>query len=208
MRRLLLLGFIITMCACNSEDVANTPDTSISTYDTLPKKDTSLAEEVHPNQDFIEFYESFITGLSNKEITSFIHPIHGVYVIHSNGAMPQIDKMHTNDQFMKLFNAKLKFKDHIDSLKLAPKFESLPEVICDDNTYNKTGCFAAESNLLSGSGIWNYSDINEKEKQSIQFATETVKITLINTFLFTLYFSKTEEEFKVTFIDIRTPCAA
>ena len=85
-------------------------------------------------------------------------------------------------------------------------FEELPEVVCEDEFYNKQGCFAEKVNPLLASQIWNYAGLNEKEIQAIEVLANTVEITVVNTSIYDFYFSKIEGNWYVTFIDLRIPC--
>lgn len=212
-----LLINILFLLACNqateqvNQQTVSTKDTNISETEV----DTSAQlKRVSPHQEFLDFYSAFITSIQKASVgenllNNYIHPVHGLYIISNhNGAMPTINRYLNlaeieNDEATKqiLFGS-------CAEIEKKPTFESLPKIVCDEDIYDKIGCFAEDTNTLAESGIWNYGNLNEKEKQAIQFAAESVNITVINTFFFTFYFSKTDEGYKVTFIDIRTPCSA
>jgi len=203
----LITAFLILACNQPTEKVEH--NNSIKVDSTITLVDTSqLEKKIDPNQSFIDFYKIFISNFTKKEIKQHINPTHGLYVIHSNGALPEIKKTYKDSEILELANARLNSNNNIEELVLTPIFEELPQIICDKNPYNKIGCYANYANPLLKNNIWNYSNLNEKEKQAIQFAAETVEITVVNTFFFTFYFSKINGEFKLSFIDIRTPCNA
>ena len=75
-----------------------------------------------------------------------------------------------------------------------PKQEELPKVICDKAIYDKQGCFYQEINPLIDSQIWNYAGMNEKEIQPLTSFASQIKITVINTYNYTFYFSFSENQ--------------
>ncbi|MCB0402736.1 MAG: hypothetical protein KDD41_11670 [Flavobacteriales bacterium] len=211
MRILSLLSILFLLACQEPQSTEDTPPVA-GQPEVLPEMDT-IVEAANPHQEFLDFYLVFTKAFANwnaddHPLNDFFHPVHGVYVIYSTGAMPQIQRFMSpkeweqNDVVFGILNTTCA------ELNLQPVFEELPDVVCDEDTYNKSGCFSQEINLLAESGIWNYSDLNEKEKQAVEYAAESVSVTLINTSCFTLYFSKTESGFKLSFVDIRPPCTA
>ncbi|MCB0408903.1 MAG: hypothetical protein KDD29_01715 [Flavobacteriales bacterium] len=119
---------------------------------------------------------------------------YGVYVITQPGAMPNVEHLYELKES--------KFSSEVF-------FEELPKVVCNEQVYDKDGCFAQEINPLIESQIWNYTKMNEKEKQAIIAMVEKIKYTVIDTKnKTTYYFSEVDGEWFLTFIDKRVPCEA
>jgi hypothetical protein len=171
----------------------------------------NLAEEDETIQSFLKFYDAFTTSISTKNekaFNQFIYTNYGLYIIEAPGAMPVVSKIYNISKF-KTINTTTKFFDlPFNEIKKQPLYEELPTIICDENSYNKLGCFVSENNTLKESQLWGYSGLNEKEIQAIEFLTKTIQITVVNTSNFTFYFSKIEDKWYLTFIDLRTPCTA
>lgn len=155
----------------------------------------SKTEVLTPQDSFLMTFSSISEIQKTADYSSLINENYGVYIISSNGAMPQIEKSYE-------LNAALLSKTIANNVV----FEELPKVVCNDFIYNKQGCFAQEINPILDSQIWNYSDLNEKEKQAFVAIAETIKYTVIDTESYTYYFSLVENKWTLTFVDIRVPC--
>lgn len=119
---------------------------------------------------------------------------YGVYVISQPGAMPKVEHVYQLD--VKSFSGRV-------------VFEELPQFSCESHQYNKRGCFAQEINPLHESQLWNYTGMNEKEKQAVNAQAETIKYTVVDTENnIKYYFSEIEDNWYLTFVDFRTPCEA
>jgi len=176
-------------------------------------EDTSLilTKEDETILSFLKFYDAFTTSIATKNeqaFNQFIYANYGLYIIEAPGAMPVVSKVYNISKF-KTINTNTRFFDlAFNEIKKQPIYEELPILTCDENSYNKLGCFVNQSNTLKESQLWVYSDLNEKEVQAIKAIVEDVKITVVNTSNYTFYFSLIEDKWSLTLIDIRTPCAA
>ncbi len=163
-----------------------------------------------PNSRFIKFYSQFIAAVKTKNAQKFnalINTNLGVYIIESSGAMPKMYKVYDITNYKSANNTpflSLNFK----GIKQQPKKEALPKVICDRTAYDKQGCFYQKTNPLLKSRVWNYAGLNDKQIQAIEFFANTVKITVINTSNYTFYFSFSDNQWHIAFIDLRVPCSA
>lgn len=196
---LLVLASIIFCFSCktdmsNSEvvsEIESVVDTNADTFNRRESQNTVLSKS-----------DSFLLAISNfselQRVNNYqlmISENYGVYVISSNGALPTIEKRYDlNESILSKTIAK------------TTSIEELPKVICDENIYNKSGSFAQEINPLLNSQIWNYSNLNEKEKQAFIASIETIKYTVIDTDSYTYYFSVIDGDWVLSVIDIRTPC--
>ncbi len=181
--------------------------------DTLGQVGNTIQNEknIKPDNVFLNCYSAIVDAIGTHNdslFNSFIHKDFGLYIIESSGALPIISKMYDVKRFhLKSTNKNLFELVSIEIMK-EPIFETLPKVICDENIYDKQGCFAQEINPLLESQIWNYANLNEKEIEAIEFLAKTINITVVNTSNFTFYFSKIEGKWHLTFLDLRIPCSA
>lgn len=177
--------------------------------DTLDRNLRKLSGEERDDL-FLKFYEQLTEAISEKNYEKFnkcIHPYYGLYVIETRGAMPGISKYYDISKYKSSTNkAFLEFK--YSDIKVMPVFDELPMTICDKDIYDKKGAFAQYSDILKQSQIWNHAGLNEKEIQAIEFLVETVQITVVNTSNYVYHFSKIDEKWYLTFMDIRIPCSA
>jgi hypothetical protein len=148
-----------------------------------------------PQDSFLMVFSSVSEMQKTASLSSLINENYGVYIISSNGAMPKIEKSYE-------LNAAVLSK----TIATVAAFEDLPKVVCEEFIYNKQGCFAQETNPLLDSQIWNYTDLNEKEKQALVSIAETIKYTVIDTDSYIYYFSIVENKWVLTFVDVRIPC--
>ncbi|MCB9360410.1 MAG: hypothetical protein H6587_07495 [Flavobacteriales bacterium] len=194
-----LIIAILFWVGCNSPSEDNTivetqqEETLVDVLETTQRKANEVV--LTPQDSFLMIFSSISEMQKTASLSSLINENYGVYIISSNGAMPKIEKSYE-------LNAAVLSK------KIASEavFEELPKVVCEDFIYNKQGCFAQEVNPLLDSQIWNYTDLNEKEKQALVTIAETIKYTVIDTDSYTYYFSIVENKWVLTFVDVRIPC--
>ncbi len=213
--------FLITLFSCSEEDdkekIITSNDSKIITDTTINKTSPSPVERIpqednlakNEQDDFLVFYQKFTASIIETNLDAVNKCIHpdGIYFIESNGALPKIQKVYDVKTF-KTSKPTTFFNLEFNDIEAQPLFEFLPKLVCDEEVYDKQGCYAEVINHLKESGIWNYSGLNEKEIQAIQAAANNINLTVRNTQNFTYYFSKTEHGWKLTFMDIRTPCEA
>lgn len=200
MKQIIVTIGVLTLIGCNSPKKKNTEQTNLSQDETLVDvlKTTQKTgnEVVLTSQDsFLVVFSSISKAQKTANLTSLINENYGVYIISSNGAMPKIEKSYE-------LKATVLEKTIAGEAILA----ELPKVVCEDFIYNKQGCFAQEVNPLLDSQIWNYTDLNEKEKQALVSIAETIKYTVIDTDSYIYYFSIVENKWVLTFVDVRIPC--
>jgi len=167
-------------------------DVNLASKEEIVEEDT---EEQIIDSSIISFNQAtarIAKNANNFDIT--ISNNYGVYVITQPGAMPKVEHKYQLD--LKTFSSEI-------------IFEELPKFSCDSHSFDKQGCFAQEINPLHESQLWNYTGLNEKEKQAIIAQSETIKYTIVDTQnKITYYFSKIEGQWFLTFVDLRTPCEA
>lgn len=183
------------------ETVANAADTLL----------TDVAKKQADTTSFLQFYQQLVTAIETKNAAAFnqlFYKDYGLYIIESSGAMPEVNKVYEIENYTSSASKQGFFNLPFDSLSLMPLKEKLPKVVCEKNSYNKQGCFQENINPLKDSEIWHYANLNEKEVQAIQFISETIKITVVNTHNYTFYFSQINGSWQLSFIDLRIPCVA
>lgn len=180
--------------------------------DSILKKGSYTDERLSHNEqeEFLAFYQKFTQAIIETNLDAVNECINpdGLYFIETNGAMPLVQKVFDVKAFSKKTPVTTFFNLGFIDIKNQPIFDTLPKVICAGEIYDKYGCFSKVENTLKESGLWNYSDLNEKEIQAIELAANSINLTVRNTQNFTFYFSKTTQGWKLTFLDIRTPCEA
>jgi hypothetical protein len=214
----------ITLFACSSE--VNLKQEQIELKETILEKDTievneldSIPEEVSKTEkrlenskqlEFLSFYKKFTQAILQSDLDAINKCIHsdGLYFIESNGAMPLIQKVFDVKAYSKTSKPTTFFNLGFDDIEKQPLLDILPKVICDEDVFDKNGCFLQEVNPLLKSQIWNYAGLNEKEIQAIDILAKTIKMTVVNTSNYTYYFSEIGGEWYFTFLDLRIPCTA
>jgi hypothetical protein len=210
-----VLGILLVIFVGCSSDVPKTDNgiTPSENIDTLTGEFVDEAQKriaTTNDNSFLSCYESLVTaiGTNNDSLFNyFINENHGMYVIESNGAMPSMFKIYEIKDIKKSYKKK-SINQLLYHQMERPIFDDLPKVICDTTIYDKQGCFASPVNPLDKSRIWNYANLNEKEIQSIEVLAQTIGMTVVNTLNFTFYFSKIEDKWYLTFLDLRSPCEA
>lgn len=204
--------FILIACTETTQNDNNTKeqqqDTVANTTDTLI---TDVAKKQADTNSFLQFYQRVITAIETKNAAAFnqlFYKDYGLYIIESSGAMPEVRKVYKIENYTSSATKQGFFSIPFDSLSLMPNEERLPKVVCEKSSYDKQGCFQENTNPLIDSEIWNYANLNEKEVQAIQFISETIKITVVNTHNYTFYFSQINGSWQLSFIDLRIPCVA
>jgi len=174
--------------------------TSLENTKLMPDTNTSL-----------HIYHKLVTSIETKHLSAFNQIIcydNALYIIESSGAMAEVSKVYNNENYKSSATKQGFFDLTFDSLSLMPIKERLPKVVCEKYSYDKQGCFQENINPLKDSEIWHYANLNEKEVQAIQFISENVTITVVNTYNYTFYFSQINGSWQLSFIDLRTPCTA
>lgn len=208
-----ILFFIILLFSACSDSQNN-----VGSADTLSEKDSlkrAMQEDLPPSSDikqFNWFYSAFAQAAVTGNDTLFnvvIHPKHGLWIIHSEGAMPNFTKVMKIRDY-KNVQGKSLLPFERDAMMSVPKEEPLPLIDCDSkNFYNKTGCFTQLQNSFAVDKIWLNAGLDADKDKEINQLASTIMRTVINTHnYYKFYFSLIEGTWYLTFIDVRTPCDA
>lgn len=211
----LIVAIIFLVFVACSETTQSDNNTQEQQQDTIVNAaDTLITDEAKKQADtisFLQFYQQLVAAIETKNEAAFnqlFYKDYGLYIIESSGAMPEVSKVYEIENYKSSATKQGFFSLPFDSLSLMPIKEKLPKVVCESNNYNKQGCFQENINPLEDSEIWHYANLNEKEVQAIQFISETIKITVVNTYNYTFYFSQINGSWQLSFIDLRIPCTA
>ena len=193
MKHITIFSTLLFLAACSNENSGNAPlKDSLSSKDSLKR---ALTENLPPPTDIKEFnwmYSGFMdaaTGGGDTKFNVFIHPKHGLWIIHSDGAMP-------------IFTHVMKINEYLDakgleiipmtrtSMMSTPKDDALPVVDCDSKDfYNKPGCYTTQQNVFAQEKIWKYAGLNADQDKEVTQLASTITRTVINTETYRFYFS-------------------
>jgi hypothetical protein len=201
---------IISACNTAENNSSNTRD-SLSRRDSLKK---ALQEDLPPASDikqFNWFYSAFahaaITG-NDSLFNVVIHPKHGLWIIHSEGAMPQFTKVLKISEYKNALGKSIIPFDK-NAMMNVPKEEDLPKIDCNSkNFYSKSGCFTSMQNVFEAEKIWKHAGLTADVDKEVGQLASTITRTVINTDNFIFYFSLIDGSWYLTFIDVRKPCSA
>jgi hypothetical protein len=167
------------------------------------------------NDDFERAYKIFTAAVIHKsfsELKNVIDPSVGIFIIKSDGAIPELVSFSDIESFVAQ-DGKNIFSCFNEKISMASIDSTLPVIDCkysNGTPYNKTGCFRKKVDqqiddelgfLLSINGLPEHKDKAEVARKSLQ-------MKVINTFNHVYYFSKNNGKWFLTFIDLRTPCNA
>lgn len=209
----LIILFSVGFFACTDNQTNETNQQQQLDSITVKVDSTALenAKLMPDTNTFLHFYRQLVTAIETKNAAAFnqlFYKDYGLYIIESSGAMPEVSKVYEIENYQTSGTKLGFFELTFDSLSLMPIKEKLPKIVCESNSYNKQGCFQENINPLEDSEIWHYANLNEKEVQAIQFISKTIKITVVNTYNYTFYFSQINGSWQLSFIDLRIPCTA
>ena len=205
-----LLLLLLAACGTDkSTDAAG--DTLMSRKDSLKK---AMSEDLPPPSDinqFNWFYSAFVHAATTGDDSLFdvvIHPQHGLWIIHSNGAMPNFTNVKHISEYKTAAGKKLLPFDR-SLMSCAPKEEELPVVNCDSaGFYSKRGCFTSMQNTFKDEKIWQYAGLPPGQDKEVAQLAGTITRTVVNTENYRYYFSLIEGSWYLTFLDVRQPCSA
>jgi hypothetical protein len=203
---------IVSFYSCNFFE--NTPAVSHS-KDTVQLSQSNKDKETHSYEDFQSIYREFFTALKEKDeltLNRFIHPDYGLYIIESNGAMPQVKYIKHLGEYR--FPDGTPFFIRIDTMVFGMeiiKVERLPAVNCDlpPDFYERQGMFTTDTNMLRNLELWKYIHFeNENQLKKFKSLILTINKTVLNTSNYIFYFSYLQNRWYLTFLDVRRPCEA
>ena len=200
----------VTSCGENANDKSVVAD-SLSAKDSLKKK---ITEDLPPSEDYKQFewiYSSFVAALTYnvKSTDVFIDKEDGLWVITSNGAVPQMTHVFTIKGVLNYKNDSLVPADH-NQMVCTLRNEEIPKVDCDTKTFwNKDGCFTSENSTLQEDKIWDYAGLNDTQaKEANKLAGKVTRVVVNTSLNMRMYFMMKNGGWYLVFLDLRVPCSA
>ena len=205
--------FALTLLAACSND----HDTASGQNDTLSKKDSvkkEISENLPPSEDFKQFewiYSSFVASATYtvKSFDVFIDKEEGLWIISSNGAVPQMTHVNTIRGVLNYKNDTLVPMDH-DMMVCELKNEDIPRTDCDQaSSWSKNGCFTSEHNTFKTERIWDYAGLNDNDAKTVEELAGKITRAVVNTRgNMRMYFMLKNGSWYLVFLDLRIPCSA
>ncbi|MFI5150866.1 MAG: hypothetical protein ACHQRM_14110 [Bacteroidia bacterium] len=205
---LLLCSILLFSCA------ENKPKEEADKKDSLAVRKRTMTEELPPPSEihqFKFFYSGFVKIIAlhaDTLLNKLIHPIYGVNIIESSGALPHMTNVKDFTAFKTLQHKA--FYDFDTQVLICDILEEdLPKVDCNAKEHwSKTGCFTREANPLKDSKIFEYCNLSKDQLDKVVESSRTITRTVVLTDNYTYYFSLIKGSWWLTFVDMRTPCSA
>ena len=154
MKPLFFLSFFLFLSCSTADEQSNENPTPNTKRETTPTTKNKLAENINTISLAYELFAAAIITTDTTKLNDLIHPELGLFIIHSNGALPEIHKIFS---MAELKTEKPKLLNLNDGLFATPLLlDDLPFIDCDfpPNFYSKSGCFADTINELRNNPIW------------------------------------------------------
>lgn len=174
----------------------------------------NISENLPPSEDFKQFewiYSSFVAAATYnvKSTDVFIDKEEGLWIITSNGAMPQMTHVYSMRGVLNYKNDSL-IPINRDQMVCSLKNEEIPEPDCDKSSFwSKDGCFTSENNTFKAGKVWDYAGLNENDAKQAEELAGKISRVVVNTSLnMRMYFMLKNGGWYLVFLDLRTPCSA
>jgi hypothetical protein len=206
-----LLASALLFSACGTDEAGSQTKDSLSAKDSVKKE---ITESLPPDEDFKQFewiYSSFVASATYnvKSTDVFIDKETGLWVITTNGAMPQM--VHVNS-VQGILNHKNDTLIPIDRMEMvcALKNEEIPQPDCDQTSlWSKSGCFTSEHNTFKEDRIWEHAGLTDNDAKNVEETASKIGRVVINTALnMRMYFMLKNGAWYLVFLDLRVPCSA
>lgn len=215
MNKLLLfvpIAAIAFASSCGPDGESNS-----SSADTMSAKDSfkkDVTENLPPSSDITQFewiYSSFVAAATTTPAAFdvFINKETGLWIIHSNGAVPEMTNVTSIANFKMNSGYNLVPMDH-DKMICTPKEDPLPTIECDSKNYwSKSGCFTSQNNTFKTERIWDYAGLPDADSKKVEELAGKITRVVINTELsMRMYFTDVNGTWYLTFLNIMEPCSA
>ena len=204
----LVLPLLIILSCSPSDEQPNQKTTSLQTKELAQPIKRTRPKAPKNIRWAYELLASAITNKDTTQLNELIHPDLGLYIIGSNGALPEMVKTNSLNKPIGITSNMLKMDPSIltDSLKIG----ELPETDCDAPPlfYSKLGCFGDSLNDFLNQRVWVHSNLSKKDKIGAEESAGLITHTVINTRGFKAYFFYSSNRWCLLFIDLRVPCSA
>lgn len=208
---LLIIGPALLLCACGSGDNSSSAKDSMSAKDSVKK---AITETLPPDEDFKQFewiYSSFVAAATYtvKSTDVFIDKEEGLWVISTNGALPQMVHVNSVSGILNYKNDSLIPIDR-NAMVCTLKNEEIPVPDCEQTSFwSKNGCFTNEHNTFKEDKIWEYAGLPDGDAKKVEELAAKIDRVVVNTSLnMKMYFMLKNGSWYLVFLDLRVPCAA
>lgn len=206
-----IIAAVLLLSACGSGDNNSSPKDSLSTKDSVKK---AITETLPPDEDFKQFewiYSSFVAAATYnvKSTDVFIDKEEGLWVISTNGALPQMVHVNSVRGILNYKNDSLIPIDR-NAMVCSLKNEEVPQPDCDQPSYwSKNGCFTTEHNTFRQDKIWEYAGLPDGDAKKVEELAAKIDRVVVNTSLnMKMYFMLKNGSWYLVFLDLRMPCSA
>jgi hypothetical protein len=210
-RTLLIIGSALLLASCGSDTTESQTKDSLSAKDSVKK---AITESLPPDEDFKQFewiYSSFVAAATYnvKSTDVFIDPEAGLWVISTNGALPQMVHVNSVRGVLSYKNDSLIPIDR-NAMVCTLKNEEIPKPDCDmPSLWSKTGCFTNEHNTFKEEKIWEYAGLPDGDAKTVEELAAKIDRVVMNTSLhMKMYFMLKNGSWYLVFLDLRVPCSA
>lgn len=212
MKNTFVLLAVSLIVACNGDVKNNSAENdTLSAKDSLKKQ---LAEDLPPSSDPAQFewiYSTFVASAVTDapRFNVFINKEHGLWIINSNGALPQMTNVKDISSVKNADGDSLVPMDRV-KMVCTPKSAQWPEKNCDmPSGWSISGCYTTEQNKLRESKIWEYAGLSDSDNKKVTELAAGITRSVVNTEMnMTFYFTEINGTWYLTFIDVRQPCEA
>ncbi len=207
----IILGLLIIVAfnQCNSSKKEKTPKDSTQTDSVLteekPQEETVIA-------DFQEFAEDFVKKVNTKNLFSFVNQEYGLFVLHNPGAFPAIQRYDELEEMQKVL-----YRDAFTTA-FVPQEGKIPEFSCDDEGWNKRGCFWKKDTYTNPKETYDImleyqlipkEELDEGDYQKAEKLSKQKTYCLYATDIITgFYFINIDNQYYLYLIDVIDPCSA
>lgn len=214
MKHLFVFTILILALATSCGSDEQTADLSADTLSARDSLKQQVTENLPPTEDFKQFewiYSSFVAAatFNVKSTDVFINKEAGLWVITSNGAMPQMIHVYTTNGLLNYKNDTLIPMDRDDMICSLLNAET-PQPDCDKPTmWSKDGCFTSENNTFKNDRIWDYAGLTETDTKKVEELAGKITRVVVNTKMnMRMYFMMENGSWYLVFLDLRMPCQA
>lgn len=199
------------LSSCGSGDNNSQTKDSLSAKDSVKK---AITESLPPDEDFKQFewiYSSFVAAATYnvKSTDVFIDKEAGLWVISTNGALPQMVHVNSVRGILNYKNDSLIPIDR-NAMVCSLKNEEIPKPDCEQSSsWSKTGCFTNEHNTFKEEKIWEYAGLPDGDAKKVEELAAQINRVVVNTALnMKMYFMLKNGSWYLVFLDLRVPCSA
>jgi hypothetical protein len=196
---------------CNSLGKEKEEKSTDSTQtDTVLTKNQLQEEEQETS--FQEFAAAFVKKVNAENLFNFISKDYGLFILHNPGAFPVIQRYDKKEDMQKVL-----YREAF-STKFVPQEGSIPAFSCDEEGWNKMGCFWKKDIYANIKGTYDImleyqlmekDELNEEDYTKAEELSKQQTYCLYATDIVTgFYFINIDNQYYLYLIDVIDPCSA